>query len=52
MRWGTDEPDPSSSMSPRPTSRSAPSWSRMTFESIAEATAKARRAGMFALITP
>ena len=39
-------------MSPWPTSRSAPAWSRMTLESVAEATAKARRAGTLALITP
>ena len=35
-----------------PTSRSAPGWSRMTRESVRLDTAKAMRAGMFALITP
>ena len=39
-------------MSPLPTSRSAPVWSRMTRQSVAEDTAKARRAGTLALMTP
>ena len=53
MRFGDrTRPDPSSNMSPLPTSRSAPPWSRMTFESVADATEKAKRAGMFALMTP
>ena len=42
----------SSSMSPLPTSFSAPGWSRITRESVRLDTAKAMRAGMFALITP
>ena len=43
---------PSSSMSPLPTRRSAPGWSRMTRLSVRLDTANAMRAGMFALITP
>ena len=39
-------------MSPLPTSFSAPGWSRITRESVRLDTAKAMRAGMFALITP
>ncbi len=41
-----------SSMSPLPTSRSAPGWSRMTRLSASDDTEKAMRLGMFALITP
>ncbi len=40
------------SMSPWPSSDSAPPWSRITRESICEATAKAIRAGMLTLIVP
>ena len=39
-------------MSPLPTRRSAPGWSRMTRLSVRLDTAKAMRAGMLALITP
>ena len=39
-------------MSPLPMSRSAPCWSRITRLSVALDTAKARRAGTLALITP
>ena len=39
-------------MSPRPTSRSAPDWSRITRESVRLETAKASRAGTLAFITP
>jgi len=39
-------------MSPRPSSFSAPGWSRITRESTDEATAKAIRAGKLALIRP
>ena len=39
-------------MSPRPSSRSAPGWSRITRLSTCEATAKAMRAGKLALIRP
>ena len=40
------------SISPRPSRRSAPGWSRITRLSIFEATAKAMRAGKLALIRP
>ena len=39
-------------MSPRPNSVSAPTWSRMTRESVDEATANEMRAGKLALIRP
>ena len=39
-------------MSPWPSSDSAPFWSRITRESVCEETAKAIRAGTFALIIP
>ena len=39
-------------MSPLPTRRSAPGWSRMTRLSARLDTAKARRAGTLALMTP
>ena len=39
-------------MSPWPSSDSAPFWSRITRESVWEETAKAIRAGTFALIMP
>ena len=38
--------------SPRPSSFSAPAWSRMTRESVCEDTAKAMRVGKLALIRP
>ena len=41
-----------SSMSPLPTSRSAPGWSRITRLSASDDTEKAMRLGMLALITP
>ena len=52
MRWATEELPGSSSMSPLPTSFSAPGWSRMTRESVRLDTANAMRAGTLALITP
>ena len=52
MRCGTLEAGPSNSMSPRPTRRSAPGWSRMTRLSARLETEKAHRAGMLALMTP
>ena len=52
MRWATLELPGSSSMSPLPTSFSAPGWSRMTRLSVRLTTANAIRAGMLALITP
>ena len=51
-RRGTFDEAVSSSMSPLPTRRSAPGWSRMTRLSASEDTEKAMRLGMFALITP
>ncbi len=39
-------------MSPRPTSFSAPDWSRMTRESMPDETAKAMRVVMFVLMRP
>ena len=47
-----DSPEGRKSMSPCPSSDSAPFWSRITRESVWEATAKAIRAGTFALIIP
>ena len=52
MRCDTLELPGSRSMSPLPTSFSAPGWSRMTRLSVRLDTAKATRAGMLALITP
>ena len=52
MRCDTLELPGSSSMSPLPTSFSAPGWSRMTRLSVRLDTAKATRAGMLALMTP
>ncbi len=52
IRFGTDELPGSSSMSPLPTSFSAPGWSRITRESVSDDTANAMRAGTLALITP
>ena len=52
MRWATLDDGPSSSMSPRPSSRSAPGWSRITRLSVTLDTANARRAGTFALMRP
>ena len=40
------------SMSPWPSSDSAPPWSRITRESVCEETANAMREGTFALIMP
>ena len=52
MRLATEELPGRSNMSPLPTSFSAPGWSRITRESVRLDTAKAIRAGMFALMTP
>ena len=52
MRDGADDAGPSRSMSPLPTRRSAPCWSRITRLSVADDTANARRAGTLALMTP
>ena len=52
MRWDTLELPGSRSMSPLPTSFSAPGWSRMTRLSVRLDTANAMRAGMLALMTP
>ncbi len=51
-RIGAARSGRSTSMSPRPSSFSAPVWSRMVRESTAEAVANAMRAGMFALMSP
>ena len=52
MRAVRDSPAGRKSMSPWPSSDSAPFWSRITRESVCEETAKAMRAGTFALIMP
>ena len=52
MRCGAGASGEWNSMSPRPSSRSAPGWSRITRLSTDEATAKAMRAGKLALIRP
>ena len=52
MRAERDSPAGRNSMSPCPSSDSAPFWSRMTRESVWEETANAIRAGTFALIMP
>ncbi len=52
MRWGTLDAGPSSSMSPLPTRRSAPGWSRITRLSARLDTENAQRAGTLALMTP
>ncbi len=52
MRWSFDEPTGEKSMSPMPSSDSAPFWSRITRESVCELTAKAIRDGTLALIMP
>ena len=51
-RRGTFEEAVSNSMSPLPTNRSAPAWSRMTRLSASDETDRAMRLGMLALITP
>jgi hypothetical protein len=51
-RSGLDAPIGRKSASPRPTSFSAPGWSRMTRESAKDEVAKASRDGTFALIRP
>ena len=52
MRCSFDEPTGEKSMSPMPSSDSAPFWSRITRESVCELTAKAIRDGTLALIMP
>ena len=52
MRCRREEPTGEKSMSPCPSSDSAPFWSRMTRESVCEETAKAIRDGTLALIMP
>src|SRR5919106_408349 len=52
MRCSRDEPTGEKSMSPWPSSDSAPFWSKMTRESVCEETANAIRAGTLALISP
>ena len=52
MRLATEELPGNRSMSPLPTSFSAPGWSRITRESVRLDTANAMRAGMLALMTP
>ena len=52
MRLGLGHAGVENSMSPRPTSFSAPGWSRMTRLSIALATLKAMRLVMLALMMP
>ena len=52
MRCRREEPTGLKSMSPWPSSDSAPFWSRITRESVCEETAKAIREGTFALIIP
>ena len=52
MRWRREEPTGENSMSPWPSSDSAPFWSRITRESVCEETAKAIRDGTLALIMP
>ncbi len=52
MRAERDSPEGRKSMSPWPSSDSAPFWSRITRESVWEETAKAIRAGTLALIMP
>ena len=51
-RWAIDDDGPRSNMSPLPSRRSAPVWSRITRESVELDTAKARRAGTLALMRP
>src|SRR4051794_7654867 len=52
IRWSFDDPMGEKSMSPLPSSDSAPFWSRITRESVCEPTAKAIRDGTLALIMP
>ena len=52
MRCRRLEPTGENSMSPWPSSDSAPFWSRITRESVCEHTAKAIRDGTLALIMP
>ena len=52
MRCSRELPTGLKSMSPAPSSDSAPFWSRITRESVCEETAKAIREGTFALIMP
>ena len=52
MRCSLEEPTALKSMSPMPSSDSAPFWSRITRESVCEETLKAIREGTFALIIP
>ena len=52
IRCSFEVPAPRKSMSPWPSSASAPPWSRITRESVCEETAKAIRAGMLTLIVP
>ena len=52
MRAERDSPAGRKSMSPWPSSDSAPFWSRITRESVCDETANAIRAGTFALIMP
>ena len=52
MRCRREEPTGENSMSPSPSSVSAPFWSRITRESVCEDTAKAIRDGTLALIIP
>ena len=52
MRCRREEPTGENSMSPCPSSDSAPFWSRITRESVCEDTAKAIRDGTLALIIP
>ena len=51
-RCSFELPAPRKSMSPWPSSDSAPPWSRITRESVCEETAKAIREGMLTLIVP
>ena len=52
IRCSFELPGPRNSMSPWPSSDSAPPWSRITRESVCEETAKAIREGMLTLIVP
>ena len=52
MRCSRDEPTGEKSMSPWPSSDSAPFWSRITRESVCDETANAIRDGTLALIMP
>ena len=51
-RWGLPDPRGWNSISPLPSSRSAPAMSKMVRESTWELTAKEMRDGTFALISP